>query len=102
MTPRAKYMAEIAEVAKWYGVPVWSITSPEKTRKVVKARRASAWVLRFKYGLTHEQIGRIMGGKDHSTIIHAIGCHMIACGLPGRERGYAERKLAFLETRRAA
>lgn len=102
MTPRAKYTAEIAEVAKWYGVPVWAVISPEKTRTVVKARRAAAWMLRFKYGFSHERIGRIMGGKDHSTIIFAIGMHMIAAGLDGPERRYAERKAGLAAKRRAA
>lgn len=53
------------------GVSLVSLTSPMRGLPGVRARFATALALR-EAGLTLSQIGRILGGRDHSTILHAI------------------------------
>lgn len=38
---------------------------------VVQARNAACWVLRQMFGLSYPCLGKLMGHRDHSTVIHA-------------------------------
>ena len=42
-----------------------------ETTKVL-ARQVAMYVCRRKLGLSYPELGRAFGGKDHSTVIHAI------------------------------
>lgn len=42
----------------------------DRSPHVVLARHAACWVLRQMFGLSWPQIGAMMGGRDHSTVIH--------------------------------
>jgi len=74
MTPRDKVMADIKEVAKWHGVSVRLILSPDRHRCVVAARNAAYWLLWFKYGYSLPKIGRFFG-RNHTTVLFGIGAH---------------------------
>ena len=39
---------------------------------MVLARQAAMYVCRSKLGLSYPELGRAFGGRDHSTIIHAV------------------------------
>ena len=39
---------------------------------LVLARQVSMYICRRKLGLSYPELGRAFGGKDHSTVIHAI------------------------------
>ena len=73
---------QIAQEVGWrYGVPVAEIFGPRRFRPFVLARQEVAWRL---YNARHQsgprrfslsQIGTWLGGRDHTTILHAIRAH---------------------------
>ena len=71
MTPRQANLLEIAAIAKEHCFTVEDILGPRKFKHLVTVRRKCIVMLREK-GYSTTEIGRIMGGRDHSTICHAL------------------------------
>jgi hypothetical protein len=68
----------LQEVADRYGITVADLTSDRRTRFYAFARHeAMARVRKERPHLSLPQIGRIFGGRDHTTVIHALRCHEI-------------------------
>lgn len=64
---------EILEVvAEECGVKSSQILSRIREREIVNGRFMYCAILYTSFGYTLERIGKIMGGRDHSTIIHSI------------------------------
>jgi hypothetical protein len=64
----------VAEAADSYALTYAEITGKGRARDMVKARTAVSMALR-KRGLSYPQIGRLLGGRDHSSIIYYCkGC----------------------------
>jgi hypothetical protein len=61
----------LADVAARYGVPVAQILGPTSERQVVDARVAAAHGLR-ELGLSYPRIGKAVGGRHHSTVMHYL------------------------------
>lgn len=65
----AKRIIEI--VAKHTDVSVEDMKSPRRHSKLVTARHLAAALIRqWRPDLSYPQIGKLFGGRDHSTIIH--------------------------------
>lgn len=61
----------IAAAAGLFGVGKNAILSPSRADQLVTARAFATWVLRSLGAPMHyAKIGRIMGGRDHTTIIN--------------------------------
>lgn len=71
MTPRKANMLQIEAIAKEHCFTVEDILGPRKFKHLVTVRRKCIVMLREK-GYSTTEIGRIMGGRDHSTIVHAL------------------------------
>jgi chromosomal replication initiation ATPase DnaA len=71
MTPRQINMLQIEAIAKAHCFTLEDILGPRKFKPLVAVRRKCIVVLRQK-GYSTTEIGRIMGGRDHSTIVHAL------------------------------
>lgn len=71
MTPRQANLLEIEAIAKEHCFTVEDILGPRKFKHLVTVRRKCIVMLREK-GYSTTEIGRIMGGRDHSTICHAL------------------------------
>ena len=68
-TNRDKIMRMIVRHSR-YGFH--DICSRRRFRPVVKARQAAMWLLRKHTSLSLPQIGKCFGGRDHTTVLHAI------------------------------
>lgn len=55
------------------GVSVAEIISPRRQKRLVRLRQCVMILARKYTPLSFPQIGRHLGGRDHSTIHHAIG-----------------------------
>lgn len=68
----------IAAVANDFGVSVKDVMSRDRRYNVVKARHAAmAEVAKLRLDLSTVKIGELFGGRDHSTVVHAIQKHGI-------------------------
>lgn len=61
----------IAQAAAVFGVEPAEITGVERAHKIARARHVAAWLLR-QDGMSYPQIGRALGYRDHTTIMHSV------------------------------
>jgi hypothetical protein len=54
------------------GVRILDIQSKRKNKEVILPRMIACWVMREHTLMSLPQIGRSMGGRDHSTVKHSI------------------------------
>lgn len=66
----------VERVAKYYNVPMKVLHSSRQTKRIVNARQVSMYLLRKLTEKSYPEIGEIMGGRNHSTVMHA--CKKIA------------------------
>lgn len=64
----------IAYVCHKHGVTQEMLIGKRRTKPIVLARHEAMWGLR-KLGLSYPRIGALLGGRDHSTVIHGVRKH---------------------------
>lgn len=62
----------VADVATQHGVSLPDITGPSRRAPIAKARRMAMWRLSRETRLSTTQIGRMFGGRDHSSVSCAL------------------------------
>lgn len=60
----------IAAVSHHFGLPQKQLKSESRRQSIVAARAVAIFLARELAGASYEQIGRALGGRDHTTIIH--------------------------------
>jgi hypothetical protein len=78
MTPRQKNLAAIDVIAQQYGYTVEDMLGRSRLKRVVAVRHLCILMLREK-GYSTTEIGRVLGGRDHSTIVHALNKPVDTC-----------------------
>lgn len=71
--PTVKRIMQV--VAKHYGVNVSDIIGPRRTADLVFPRQLTMYLSRQMTLLSLPQIGSLVGGRDHTTVLH--GCRQI-------------------------
>ena len=61
----------LEEVCKYYDTTLDSLTSKRRDSKVVHPRHVAMYLCRNITDSSQEEIGRILGDRDHSTVINA-------------------------------
>ena len=59
-------------VAKFFNVKVQDLKGPRRTKQIVMPRQIAMFLSRRHTGLSLPEIGKRFGGRDHTTVIHAI------------------------------
>lgn len=67
-----EYLEIINRVAKSLGVKSEDVLGDKRGQLLVQARQISMYICRTSLGLSYPELGRAFGGKDHSTVIHAV------------------------------
>lgn len=62
----------LARIAEKLELKPSDIMGSSRRREFVRARQAAMFLCRTRLGLSYPELGRIFGGKDHSTVIHSI------------------------------
>ena len=62
----------IFERCRQTGSPILFVTSDRRMKSIVWPRHVSAWLARHTLPLSLPVIGRALGGRDHSTVMHAL------------------------------
>jgi len=68
---RTSYRKIISVVAKEFKIKSCDICGKVRKKNIAMARHVAAYLLRKELGIPLQQIGIILGGKDHTTIMHA-------------------------------
>lgn len=72
----------LREVARKYRYDVAQLKGHSRNTYVVKARQEAIYRIRAETELSLPQIGKIMGGRDHTTAMHSIKKHAERFNLP--------------------
>lgn len=60
-------------VARAFGFEPSALVGQSRRKPVVLARHAAVWVMRNRWpSMSYPQIGKMLGGRDHSTMINAL------------------------------
>lgn len=70
--PSVSPEAILRETCRQFKVPKEALVSGKRTREVVLPRQAAMYLLREVTSLSLEKIGELLGGRDHSTILHGL------------------------------
>ncbi len=62
----------LATVAKHMGVTRRDMTSKSRKQPIVAARHMAMYLLRKHFDLGYTEIGDAFGGRDHTTVLHAL------------------------------
>lgn len=62
----------IRKVTEYFGMPEQYIHSKSRTANVVRVRHITMYLLRSHTTLSYKDIGKKIGGRDHSSVIHGI------------------------------
>ena len=57
------------QVALFYALSVGDLMAKNRTKKMALARQVAMYLLIYELELSPTQVGRMLGGRDHSTII---------------------------------
>jgi len=58
-------------VSEHYQIRVSEIKSKRRTRKLVQPRQLAMYLCRTVAGASLPEVGRVFGGKDHTTVLHS-------------------------------
>ena len=62
----------LAEIADILGFEVAALKGKSRQRPLVTARQIAMYVFRDLTDLSYPAIARVFGGRDHTTVIHAV------------------------------
>jgi hypothetical protein len=65
----------IVEVAKAHGITWRELISPSRERRVLVPRNEAAFRLIIELGLSYPKAGRVLGNRDHTTVLYACRRH---------------------------
>ena len=66
-------------VAEYYGISAEDLDSSKRSRNISYPRHIAIYLIRKEIGLSYPAIGKIFGGKDHTSIMHS--CEVISSEL---------------------
>jgi chromosomal replication initiator protein len=62
----------IDATAASYGFSADALCGPSRTRPLVTARQVAMYLVRNLTDFSYPAIARVFGGRDHTTVIHAV------------------------------
>ncbi len=69
----ALHAEDVIETAcNFYNVKPTQLKGPKRDASLVKARQVTMYLLKKELGLTLVEIGNILGGRDHTTVMHGV------------------------------
>ena len=60
------------QVAKDFGVTIEGLKSRKRTKDLTVPRQVAMYLIKERFQIPLAEIGRLFGGRDHSTVIHSI------------------------------
>lgn len=59
-------------VCEFYRIKPTQLKGPKRDASLVKARQITMYLLQKELGITLVEIGNILGGRDHTTVMHGV------------------------------
>ncbi len=71
-TKRVTPQEVLEEVASYFDLKTTALKGPKRDRPIARPRQIFMYLCRTELGLTHEDIGGALGGRDHTTVMHGV------------------------------
>jgi chromosomal replication initiator protein len=72
-TARAFYPDDVLKnICDFYGIRPTQVKGAKRDARIVRARQVCMYVFKTEGGLTYSEIGNLLGGRDHTTIMHGV------------------------------
>lgn len=71
-TKRISPQEVLEAVALYYSLKPTILKGPKRDRPIARPRQVFMYIARTELGLTHEDIGGVLGGRDHTTVMHGV------------------------------
>jgi chromosomal replication initiator protein len=71
-TKRVSPQEALEAVATYFGIKTTAIKGPKRDRPLARPRQVFMYLCRTELGLTLDDIGGVLGGRDHTTIMHGV------------------------------
>lgn len=71
-TPKATASEVIERVSKFFSLRKRDLLGSSRVRPIARPRQILMYLLRTHLNLPLEEVGRIIGGRDHTTVMHAV------------------------------
>lgn len=62
----------IRQTCEFYNVKATQLKGPKRDASLVKARQVTMYLLKKELKMTYVEIGNVLGGRDHTTIMHGV------------------------------
>ncbi|MCX7939139.1 MAG: chromosomal replication initiator protein DnaA [Thermoflexales bacterium] len=62
----------IEAVAAYYNISVAEMVSPSRNKELVQPRQVAMYLLRQETDASLPEIGALLGGRDHTTVLHGV------------------------------
>lgn len=62
----------VNSICEYYGISLADIIGSKRNRELVRPRKLAMYLLRHEIGMSYPKIGELLGGKDHTTVMHAV------------------------------
>jgi chromosomal replication initiator protein len=62
----------ISAVSKYYSLGKRSLLGSSRSRPIARPRQLLMYLLRIHLGLPLQEVGRLVGNRDHTTVMHAV------------------------------
>ena len=59
-------------ICKYYQIGKRQILGDTRARQIARPRQMLMYILRTQLGIPYEEVGRLVGDRDHSTVMHAV------------------------------
>lgn len=59
-------------ISVYFGIKTSALKGPKRDRPIARPRQIFMYLARTELGLTHDDIGGALGGRDHTTIMHGV------------------------------
>ena len=59
-------------VSKYYSVGKKQLLGESRVRPIARPRQMLMYLLKTSLGLPYQEVGRLVGGRDHTTVMHAV------------------------------
>lgn len=71
-TKRVSAEELLDEVSLYFSVKTTILKGPKRDRPIARPRQVYMYLAKIELGLTYEDIGGSLGGRDHTTIMHGV------------------------------
>lgn len=71
-TKSIKPLDVVSAVSDYYSIGKRNLLGTSRSRPVARPRQICMYLLRTHLGLPLQEVGRLIGGRDHTTVMHAV------------------------------